>query len=142
MLGEMIAQHWLIFTEPPSICKHSNLYRNNIDDGIEALTHGISGSNLQVLDLSYNSSITIRGWTVLSTLLEMPDTNLERLIINNNSIGDGGEQSFENALVGNCKLKTLDLSGNGITPEGWAHFSNLLCDTSSINNTYISNHTV
>ena len=48
------------------------LYRNNIDDGIEALTHGISGSNLQVLDLSYNSSSTIRGWTVLSTLLEMP----------------------------------------------------------------------
>ena len=59
-----------------------------------------------MLDLSYNSSITIRGWTVLSTLLEMPDTNLERLIINNNIIGDGGAQIFANALrvTANSKL--------------------------------------
>ena len=30
----------------------------------------------------------------------------------------------------------------GITPEGYLPFSNLLCDTSSVNKTYLSNHTL
>ena len=61
-----------------------NLLGNNIDDeGIEALTGAISGSKLQVVDLSYNRirSITIRGWKTLSTLFGISDSNLERLIL-------------------------------------------------------------
>jgi len=42
----------------------------------------------------------------------------------------------------NSTLKVLLLSGSGITPEGWAPFLKLLCDTSSVNNTYHSNHTL
>ena len=116
---------------------------NNIDDeGIEALTHAISGSNLQVLDLSRNQTITIRGWERLSTLLETPYSNLERLSLQYNNIGDEGALIFTNALKGNCKLKVLSLHGNGVTTEGWIPFSRLLCDTSSVNSTFLSNHTL
>ena len=38
--------------------------------------------------------------------------------------------------------RRLDLQICGITREGWAPFSKLLCNTSSINNTYLSNHTL
>ena len=72
----------------------------------------------------------------------MPDSNLERLTISDNDIGDEGALVFSNSLRGNCKLKILNLWGNDITTEGWAHFSKLLCDTSSINKTYLSNHTL
>ena len=119
-----------------------DLCGNNIDDeGVEALAHAISGSQLQVLDLSYNPTITIRGWKTLATLLEMPASNLEEVYLNNNNnIGDEGALMFASAPRGNCKLKVLTLHGNRITAEGWAHFTRLLCDTSSINNTYLSNH--
>jgi len=120
-----------------------NLNGSNIDDeGVEALAHAINGSKLADLTLSDNPTITIRGWKTLSTLFEMPDCDLEKLTVESNNIGDEGALIFANALRGNIKLKTLDLSGNGIADEGWARFSRLLCDTSSINNTYLSNHTL
>ena len=121
-----------------------NLSINNIDDErIEVLVHGISGSKLQELDLSYNPSITIKGLKTLSTLLEMPGSNLERLILNDNDIGNEGALVFAHSLRGNSKLKDLDLSCcYGINEVGWAHFSRLLCDTSSISKTYLSYHTL
>ena len=120
-----------------------NLDGNDIDDdGVEALTGAISGSKLQVLNLLYNRSITIRGWKALSSLLEMPNSNLERLILSHKNIGDEGALFFANALMSNSELKVLTLHDNDITAEGWAHFSKLLCNTSSINKTYLSNHTL
>ena len=120
-----------------------NLYENDIDDvGVESLTHAIGGSNLADLTLSCNPSITTRGWKTLSTLFEMPDSNLEKLSLQHSNIGNEDALIFANALVGNCKLKVLDLYLNGITFEGWTHFSKLLCNTSSVNNTYLSNHTL
>ena len=120
-----------------------NLGRNKIDDeGVEALVNGISGSQLQVLDLSSNRTITSRGWKTVSTLLAMPDSNLKKLYHGYNNIGDEEALIFANALRGNSTLKYLSLSGNGISREGWAHFSTALCDTSNVNNTYLSNHTL
>jgi hypothetical protein len=68
---------------------------------------------------------------------------LEELTLSYNSnIGDEGALIFANAVVNNSKLKTLALEGNAITPEGWSSFLKVLCDTSSVNNTYLSNHTL
>jgi len=74
----------------------------------------------------------------------MSDTNLETLCVKNNNIGDDEALVFATALVNNSTLKTLSLSNSriGITSEGWTPFSKLLCDTSSVNNTYLSNHTL
>ena len=119
------------------------LHGNNIDDdGLESLVHVIGGSNLVKLNLSSNRSITTRGWEILSNLLEVPAGSIEDLDISDNNLGDGDALIFANAMVANSKLIRLDLSGSDITNEGWAHFSKLLCDTSSVNKTYLSNHTL
>ena len=121
-----------------------NLGRNNIDDeGVETLVHALSGCNqLQELSFSCNRSITARGWETVSTLLERPDSNLKELFLCSNSLGNEGALMFANALRINTKLKHLNLPGNGISREGWTSFSKLLCDTSSVNNMYLSNHTL
>ena len=120
-----------------------NLRGNNIDDeGVEILVHAIDDSQLQVLDLSHNPTITSRGWKTLSTLLELPNSNLKNLDLSHNDLDDEGAFIYANALRENYKLKYLDLSGNGISREGWTPFSKLLCDTSTVNNTYLSNHTL
>ena len=76
-------------------------------------------------------------------MLEDPNSNLHMLNLHDNNIGDEWALGFANALANNRKLKTLDLSGrNGITAQGWSSFSKALCDTSSVNHTFLSNHTL
>ena len=121
-----------------------SLQRINIDDeGVEDLVNALSnGHKLEWLELSWNESITIKGWKKVSTLLEIPGCKLEKIYVDGNNIGDEGVLVFASALVHNSTLKVLLLSGNSITNEGWAPFLRLLCDTSSVNNTYHSNHTL
>ena len=113
------------------------------DEGVDTLTGALANNGrLRTLNLSSNHNITGRGWQSLATLLENPNANLENLDLVSNNVGDEGVLIFANALASNRKLKTLDLSDNGITTEGWSSFSKNLCDTSSVNNTYLSNHTL
>jgi len=121
-----------------------NLFMNEIDDeGIETLVDSLSDAgNLRELNLAANQRITIDGWMDVATILEMFDSKLEKLDVSLNYIGDGGAYTFANALSINSTLKTLGLQCNGITRRGWEFFSKLLCDTSSVNNTYLSNHTL
>ena len=69
--------------------KTLNLDMNNIDDeGVEALVDSLSnGNQLQDLNLSSNDSITISGWMAVATLLEMPDSKLEKLDLSGNHFG-------------------------------------------------------
>ena len=77
-----------------------NLDGNNIDDeGVETLVHVIAESKLRDLDLSCNRSITAIGWKKVSTLLERPDSNLEKLYLSRNNIGNEGGLIFANAMV-------------------------------------------
>ena len=114
----MSASNWLIFYEIlPNICKQ--VKGNNIDDeGVGALTGAISGSQLVELFLTRNPTITIRGWERLSTLLEMPDSKLEKLYLSGNNIGDEVARIFANALRGNSKLKCLTVNNCRFTTEG------------------------
>lgn len=131
-----------LLTSPNSKLQSLKLNNNDIDDeGVEALVDALAnGNKLRTLSLVSNPSITTRGWRAVSTLLKSPNSDLEELLLERNGIGDEGAVIFEVALANNCKLKTLALSHNVITAEGWAAFSKLLCDTSSINNTFLSNH--
>ena len=55
------------------------------------------------------------------------NTQLERLSLWKNSIGDSGVQSLANALSTNrCTLKKLDLSENGITDQGAEYLAQML----------------
>lgn len=112
-------------------------------EGVELLVQALSKINqLQDLDLSNNEEITTTGWKAVSTLLELPDTKLGTLKILHNNIGDEEALVFANALSNNSTLKRLDLDYCRITERGWASFSKLLWDTSTVNGTYLSNHTL
>ena len=102
----------------------------------------LANSNLRSLNLSNNRNITARGCQSLAALLVNPKCNLEELDLNDNRIGDEGALIFANAMASNRKLKRLNLYGTVITAEGWSGFSKVLCDASSINNTFLSNHTL
>ena len=111
------------------------------DEGLETLSQSIRGSKLQELKLMENQSITIRGWKAVSTLLATPDSNLKELASHGNDIGNEGVLVFANALASNSSLETLEISGYGIHIREWVKpFSEILCDKSSINKTYQSNH--
>jgi len=120
-----------------------SLYGANVDDeGMEVLVSGLGHHKLQDLNLGFNRSITIKGWKKVSTLLELPGSNLKELDVNYSNIGNDVALAFAKALSSNSTLKLLGLKNNDISAEGWEPFSKLLCDTSSINDTYLSNHTL
>jgi len=121
-----------------------DLKGNSINDkGLDILVQALAdGNTLQILNLISNTSITIIGWKKVATLLENPHCKLEKLGFGNSRVGDEGTLVFANALKNNSTLKTLGLYRNGVTAVGWAPFSKLLCDTSSVKNTYLSNHTL
>ena len=121
---------------------HTLCLWDNIDDeGLDILVGGLTDSRLNVLQLALNS-ITARGWRSLASLLEHPNCNLERLHCSTNN--DECVLVVANALISNHKLKFLGLGNRDyqISAEGWSIFSKILCDTSSINNTFLSNHTL
>ena len=114
------------------------------DEGIEALVPALATcSHLEELQLFNNPSITTRGWQSLASILESPSCNLTMLNISCNNIDDGILAVFSSALMNNHTLKTLLLYDNpSITAGGLQAVSKVLCDTSSVNATFLSNHTL
>ena len=113
------------------------------DEGIAVLVPAlINCVSIRNLDLSENPLITTRGWWALSSSLESPRCILEELHLTGCNVDDEALDIFADALSDNCRLKSLTFNSNVITTEGWAAISQLLCDTSSINKTFSSNHTL
>ena len=100
-------------------------------------------NRLEGLYLSNNPSITTRGWQSFATVLEAPNSNLTSLYIARNNVDDEAVASFASALADNHTLQTLHLDNNpSITDNGWQPFRKVLCDTSSVNATFLSNDTL
>eukprot|EP00984_Skeletonema_dohrnii_P001637 scaffold526_cov71-Skeletonema_dohrnii-CCMP3373.AAC.1 len=118
---------------------------DNLDDeDLQTLVAALTNATtLRLLHLSRNRSITAAGLRALSQLFSSA-CPLETLFLEKINIGDEGAEALADGLRGNTTLRHLVLTPNlaGITNTGWAAFSRLLCDTSSINNTYRSNHTL
>ena len=120
------------------------------DDRIEALVPALSTCKcLQLLKISSNPSITTRGWQSFATILETPNCNLERLDtdgwneIASNNIDDKVLAAFANALKNNHTLQSLHLYNSpSITTIGWQPIIKLLSNSSSVNATFLSNHTL
>ncbi|KAK1734006.1 leucine-rich repeat protein [Skeletonema marinoi] len=126
--------------------KFLDLSSNNIDDlRLCALVEGMSNcSNLQNLYLSDNDQITAAGIRSMSPLFQSESCSLKCIMLDSINLGDEGAIALADGLRGNKSLRHLmfDPVSAGVTDVGWAAFSKLLCDTSSINNTYLSNHTL
>lgn len=115
------------------------------DSGVEVLVVALRINNtLRYLDLS-NNYIKSKGLLALSTLLEHPDSNLEELVLDRMTIGDDGALNFAKALKNNHSLKRLTVGTqhqHKIKAKGWNAFETLLCDRSSVDATFLSNHTL
>eukprot|EP00984_Skeletonema_dohrnii_P001471 scaffold469_cov138-Skeletonema_dohrnii-CCMP3373.AAC.5 len=111
---------------------------NAIDDAcLQALVPGLCNSNnLEVMSIS--DPITAVGLRSLSPFLQS-----DRCILGDLNIilrlGYAEAAALVDALKGNKSLSTVNLLRKA-TDAGWSEFSKLLCDTSSINNTYLSHH--
>ncbi len=125
--------------------KRLYLFDNEFDDeDLQTLVAALTdASSLRVLSLSRTLPITAAGLGALSRLFRSA-CPLETLFLEAMNIGDKGAEVIANGLVGNTSLKHLAITPGlaGITSSGWSAFSRLLCDDSSINNTYQSNHTL
>jgi len=119
----------------------------NIDDDLlEDFVSGTIGRLFRSLVLSRNN-FGRAGCEALAILLQDPNGNLTRLgLERNNRIDDNCATVLTNSLKVNCKLESLcfSFSSNNIaiTDNGWDAFSQVLCNTSNVNATYLSNHTL
>jgi hypothetical protein len=124
--------------------KTLDLDGNEIDDqGLQALAAGMNNSALEFLYLSGNL-ITAVGLRSLSTYFQSERCCLETLSLYWVNLGDAGVVALADGLIGNKSLTSLRFHPHqsGITHDGWAAFSKLLCDPSSSNSTYHSNHII
>jgi len=126
------------------------------DEGAVALSGAFAGNNsLKCLDLSSIKFISTNNWIALLKSLFNPDSVLEKLYMYNNDIDDEVVTFLGGALVNNATLKSLSLMYNrSITERGWAAFfgrlsnrgwktlASVLCNKSSIDSIYRSNHTL
>lgn len=130
-----------------------------------------TNTKLQYLNVSKNSDITIEGWEGFVICLENPLSALKRINVNSCNIGDEGARAFASSLVNNHTLRSLHMARNSMSSTGWIDFFNVLqtsnstfehltlhndelteescwnalagtlCDASSIDNIFSSNHT-
>ena len=145
-------------------CKHLrslDLSSNRIsDDGLDVLIQGLP--SIETLTLEYNEITLSRqlptlrckklylrinvlsssGPRVMAASLANPDCRLESLGLHGTNIGDDGATILAEGLRNNQRLTRMILRNNKITEAGWNAFSSILCDTTSINATYSSNHTL
>lgn len=128
-----------------------NLWFSDIQDEVVATMVGALASiaSLKSLDLTDERCITTQGWVSIPSLLQQPNCSLEKLCLSDNgdNINDEVAIAFAYALVNNKSLNTLQLGDNcsdndAMTTLGWSALSNVLCNKSSIESIYNSNHTV
>ena len=99
-------------------------------------------SSLENLGLNSNI-ISSEDCSILAALLNDPNCNLHTLDIEDNNIGDQGATILANSLANNTKLRKLNLQYNAISLDcAQSVFSKIICNTTSIDNTYSSNHTL
>jgi len=118
------------------------LYCNVADEQLLPMVEAIRDHrSLEKLHLD-RDGIGNAGCEVLVTLLSDPNCNLRSLTLVGNNIDNDGAATLANGLANNTKMKELFLGGNLIDLSSVNIFKKLLCDKSSINNTYSSNHTL
>ena len=136
---------------PNSVLEKLDMSDNCIGDiGINALTNALLDNSI-LKELSVddaetdgNHYVTSTGWMNFSSVLRNPTSALEVLTVWSGSINDEVMHSFADALANNNKLRELNVGKEytDITPDGYAAMTNLLCNKSSILNTFNSNHTL
>ncbi|KAL7528180.1 hypothetical protein ACHAXR_002308, partial [Thalassiosira sp. AJA248-18] len=112
---------------------------NNCIQSIPSLE--TSCENLQRLSLVSNY-IENEGCRSIAKLIQKERPPVRRLYLDSNRIGDDGAEILCSSLKFNSTLEFLNLERTLLEERGCVAFLKILCDVSSINNTYNSNHTL
>lgn len=99
---------------------------------------------VETLDLNGNN-ISATSCHVIADMLGDARCNIVTLQLDQNHICDRSATILASALAKNDKLETISIDynhGARISRIGWKSFSQALCNTSSINAMYLSNHTL
>jgi len=149
-----------IDTVNSALQRYTNLETLNITgcglspERLSSMVNAISGEHNKLKHVRLpNNLIQFDGCRALKSLLEGSNCNIQFLDLSNNYIYSDGAIVIASSLLKNRSLRTLDLHGNPrgsplgnpITlNDGVLHvFSNrVLCNISSIQQTYSSNHTL
>ena len=165
----------MILSHPLTSLKKLLLAESNVGDvGMSFLGDALAVNNvLQYIDLSFNPSITLKGWQAFSSCLRNPHSALKELDISGCNIDDQSVATVATSLAESSSVKTLDIASNVIGPAGVVTFFNIvlkgksvleelvldsieihditegdiceflraLCDESTIDSIYTSNHT-
>ena len=109
--------------------------------GWQAVFASLQTTALQSLDIRFNRNLPIRD---LVRVLERPNCRLVSLNLYRIGLNDNEVIDIAHALADNKCLKELGLEqeGSTITKRGWDSLEAVLCDVSSIENTFTSNHTL
>ena len=123
--------------------KFIELYNCNInDDQLGRITESVSEHRLLENVKFGNNRISATGCEAIAKLLRDPNCSLDTLVLSNNLIDDVGAAIIISSLNNNTKLQSIYLEGNQIDRSIQNAFLGLICNTSSINSTYLSNHTL
>eukprot|EP00984_Skeletonema_dohrnii_P018045 scaffold8340_cov91-Skeletonema_dohrnii-CCMP3373.AAC.1 len=117
------------------------------DEGLHALSQG-AANHCEELDLIGNESITATGLSYLSDSIRSHSCCVETLHLQGIPVGDNEMEVLARGLADNKSVRNLGLNLDDLHDDisvhssGWIAFSTALCDTSSVNSTYLSNHTI
>ena len=139
--------------------KTLSLANNDIEDeGIESLfscfdCNQYNYSRIQTIRQSrtYNglTSLNLKSTNITDVSCDLltkkvlmnKSFRLKQLILDDNGITNNGFGIIVGALFGNKHLSQLSISNTYVTTKGWDEMlKQLLCNVSSIDNTYLSNH--
>mmetsp|Transcript_36330 Transcript_36330/g.77482 ORF Transcript_36330/g.77482 Transcript_36330/m.77482 type:complete len:628 (+) Transcript_36330:205-2088(+) len=117
------------------------------EDGLIVIAEALNeDTRFKILDLSNNPQANAAAWRqFFAACFRSSSSSLEGIFLCENFAYEEEANDLMADLVGalerNETLEAIDLGENlSITEAGWSHFTKLLCDESSINSMYESNH--
>ena len=145
-----------VLRHPNSTLEKLDISVNSISDiGMNSITNAlVNNCRLKELSVCQNPDITHTGWVNFSTVLRNPTSVLEVLKVWGDPINEEEDvlnnevvRSFADALADNKKLKEFNVGDFSYlvdiwNPDSYAPMANILCNNSSILNTFNSNHTL
>lgn len=134
-----------LFSHPMSSLERFELMSTSMDDvGITRLGDSLAvNTTVKSLVLSKNTNITSAGWQSFVKCINNPYSALEVLVIKESNVDEETVVAIASALAENVRLKKLFINNLGeFTDRVWEILSSLLCDKTSFERTYASNHTL
>ncbi len=113
------------------------------DEILQEIAFSINGlSQLEYIDISENKDIGKIGCEALANVIQNPNCNLSLISLINIDIDDECASLLANSMKRNKKLKCINFHGHSISDTGWGAFLDVLCNTATVTDTYLSNHSL